>query len=124
MVDIVAVGNTRIITPAGESWDQWFDGPGISDDFMLSREQPADQEQQALGMDKYMLDTNIVIYTIKNRPERVREAFKKHDNQMCISSVTYGELIYGAECSSQPERSLADIEGLATRLEGMPMPMV
>jgi len=22
-VDIVAVGNTRIITPAGESWDQW-----------------------------------------------------------------------------------------------------
>lgn len=63
-----------------------------------------------------MLDTNIVIYTIRNNPERVREAFKKHDNQMCISSVTYGELIYGAERSSQPERNLADIEGLATRL--------
>jgi len=47
-VDIVAVGNTRIITPAGESWDQWFDGPGTSDDFMLSREQPADQEREAL----------------------------------------------------------------------------
>jgi len=47
-VDIVAVGNTRIITPAGESWDQWFDGPGASDDFMLNREQPADQEREAL----------------------------------------------------------------------------
>jgi antitoxin VapB len=47
-VDIVAVGNTRIITPAGESWDQWFDAPGVSDDFMLSREQPADQEREAL----------------------------------------------------------------------------
>ena len=71
-------------------------------------------------MIKYMLDTNIVIYTIKNRPTQVREAFKKHDSQMCISSVTYGELIYGAERSSQPERNLADIEGLAARVNIMP----
>lgn len=47
-VDIVAIGNTRIITPTGESWEQWFDGPGVSDDFMLSREQPADQERETL----------------------------------------------------------------------------
>ena len=47
-VDIVAVGNTRIITPAGETWDQWFDGPGVSDDFIFSREQPADQERETL----------------------------------------------------------------------------
>ena len=71
-------------------------------------------------MIKYMLDTNIVIYTIKNRPTQVRDAFKKHDNQMCISSVTFGELVYGAERSSQPERNLTDIEGLIARLEIMP----
>ncbi len=47
-VDIVAVGNTRIITPAGESWDQWFDSRGVSDDFMLDRDQPTDQEREAL----------------------------------------------------------------------------
>lgn len=46
-VDIVAIGNTRIITPAGESWDQWFDGPSASDDFMLDRDQPTDQEREA-----------------------------------------------------------------------------
>lgn len=46
-VEIVVVGNTRIITPAGESWDQWFDGPSISDDFMSNREQPEDQEREA-----------------------------------------------------------------------------
>jgi len=69
---------------------------------------------------KYMLDTNIVIYTIKNRPRQVREAFKQHENQMCISAVTKGELIYGAERSSQPERNLADIEGLIARLEAAP----
>jgi len=69
---------------------------------------------------KYMLDTNIVIYTIKNRPRQVREAFKQHENQMCISAVTLGELIYGAERSSQAERNLADIEGLIARLEVVP----
>jgi tRNA(fMet)-specific endonuclease VapC len=66
-----------------------------------------------------MLDTDIVIYTIKNRPEAARIAFRKHAGQMCISSVTWGELVYGAEKSSQPERNLADIEGLAARLEVM-----
>jgi tRNA(fMet)-specific endonuclease VapC len=66
---------------------------------------------------KYMLDTNIVIYTVKNRPQRVREAFKLHQGQVCISAVTLGELMYGAERSAQSERNLADIEGLTARLE-------
>lgn len=47
-VEIVAVGNTRIITPAGRSWDDWFDGPGVSSDFMTTREQPADQKREPL----------------------------------------------------------------------------
>lgn len=48
LVDIVAVGNARVIVPAGESWDQWFAGPGVSADFMQTRDQPADQERTAL----------------------------------------------------------------------------
>ena len=68
-------------------------------------------------MPKYMLDTNIVIYTIKNRPPRVREAFKRHDGQMCISSVTLGELMYGVERSVQPERNRRAIETMAARLD-------
>jgi len=47
-VDIVAIGNTRIITPAGGSWDVWFDGVGVSDDFMCERLQPEDQLREAL----------------------------------------------------------------------------
>ena len=66
---------------------------------------------------KYMLDTNIVIYTIKNRPQQVRESFKKHSGQLSISSVTLGELIYGAEKSSQPERNLSDIDAFTARLD-------
>jgi tRNA(fMet)-specific endonuclease VapC len=66
---------------------------------------------------KYMLDTNIAIYTIKNRPAEVREAFKAHDGQMCMSSVTLMELIYGAEASAAVERNLRVIEGFAARLQ-------
>lgn len=67
-----------------------------------------------------MLDTNIVIYTLKNRPAGVRETFKSHSGQMAISAVTLGELIYGAERSSQAERNLNDIEGMTARLEVLP----
>lgn len=45
-VDVVVVGRARIITPAGESWDSWFDGEGVTADFMAEREQPADQERE------------------------------------------------------------------------------
>ncbi|WP_236247659.1 type II toxin-antitoxin system VapB family antitoxin [Pseudomonas mosselii] len=45
-VDIVAVGRSRIISPAGESWDSWFEGDDVSSDFMANREQPADQERE------------------------------------------------------------------------------
>lgn len=68
-------------------------------------------------MIKYLLDTNILIYTIKNRPEEVRKTFNLHTGQMAISTITVGELIFGAERSAQPERNLADIEGLIARLE-------
>jgi antitoxin VapB len=47
-VHIVAVGNTRVITPAGESWDQWFNSPGVAADFMDTREQPEGQKRPAL----------------------------------------------------------------------------
>ncbi len=69
---------------------------------------------------KYMLDTNIVIYTIKKRPEQVRKIFKQHKGQMCISAITLGELVFGAEHSQQVERNLADIEGMVARLEVLP----
>ena len=69
---------------------------------------------------KYMLDTNIVIYTMKNRLQIVREAFRRHYGQMCISSVTHMELVYGAERSTSPERNLRELEGFAARLDVLP----
>ena len=66
---------------------------------------------------KYMLDTNIVIYTMKNKPASVKAALVKHYGQMSISSITMMELAYGAEKSANPERNLNVLEGFAARLE-------
>jgi tRNA(fMet)-specific endonuclease VapC len=71
-------------------------------------------------MIKFMLDTNICIFTIKNKPQIVREAFNLHDGQLCISAVTLMELIYGAEKSAAPEKNLAVVESFAARLEVLP----
>ncbi len=67
-------------------------------------------------MRKYLLDTNICIYTIKNRPSRVRNAFVRHQDQLCVSTVTAMELIFGAENSGAPQRNLAVVEGFLARL--------
>lgn len=69
---------------------------------------------------KYLLDTNIVTYTLKNRPQQVKRRFQRHQGQMAISAVTLGELVFGAEHSQQVERNLADIEAMAARLEVLP----
>jgi len=47
IVDVIAVGRTRIISPAGESWDSWFSGLGVTNDFMADREQPETQERES-----------------------------------------------------------------------------
>lgn len=55
---------------------------------------------------KYMLDTNICIYTIKNKPTVVRENFTRHDiSEVCISSLTLAELMHGAEKSQYKEKT-------------------
>jgi len=47
-VEIVAIGSKRTITPAGKSWDDWFEAEGVSDDFMTERMQPPDQLRDRL----------------------------------------------------------------------------
>lgn len=46
-VDVIVLGRTRILAPAGECWDSWFDGERVSDEFMATRDQPANQERDA-----------------------------------------------------------------------------
>ena len=67
-----------------------------------------------------MLDTNICIYVINDRPSEVRRIFNERAEQLCISSVSLAELHYGAVKSESPERSLSVAESFAARLEVLP----
>lgn len=54
----------------------------------------------------YMLDTNICIYAMKKRPEKVLQRLRNElDNGVCISSITLAELEYGMKHSSNPAKN-------------------
>ena len=54
----------------------------------------------------YMLDTNICIYAIKNKPEQVLEKLKQNlSNGICISAITLAELQHGIEKSMNREKN-------------------
>jgi len=47
-VNIIKLGRARLITPAGEGWDTWFESKGVTEDFMTDREQPEAQQRDDL----------------------------------------------------------------------------
>ena len=68
----------------------------------------------------YMLDTNICIDVMKTYPSDLREKFNALADQLCISSITLGELHYGAEKSTRRAENLTAIEHFVARLEVLP----
>ncbi|HEY5208778.1 MAG TPA: type II toxin-antitoxin system VapC family toxin [Stellaceae bacterium] len=63
-----------------------------------------------------MLDTNICIYVMKNYPARLQERFNRFAEQLCVSSITLGELYFGAEHSARPADHFRAVEEFAARL--------
>ena len=67
---------------------------------------------------KYMLNTNICIYAIKHKPENVIEELSKHDSSdVCVSSVTYAELVHGVEKSAAVEKNKLALLMLLANIE-------
>lgn len=66
-------------------------------------------------MIEYMLDTNICVYTIKNRPSPIRDKFVQHLGRVCVSSIVASELYYGAAKSGVPKHR-QDVESFLARL--------
>lgn len=48
-VEVVVIGNSRLITPANQCWDSWFDSSPVSNEFMMDREQPLLQERESFN---------------------------------------------------------------------------
>ena len=70
---------------------------------------------------KYMLDTNICIFIIKHKPESVIKKFMKLEpNDICISSITYAELVHGVEKSQAVEKNRIALTVLLSEIEIIP----
>lgn len=67
---------------------------------------------------KYMLDTNICIFSIKNKSTSLIQHLSKIDpSEICISSITLSELYYGVYKSQAKEKNLSALEKMLTSLE-------
>ena len=67
---------------------------------------------------RYMLDTNICIYAIKHKPEKVFLKLQETDPEdVCISSITYAELVHGVEKSASVERNRVALLLLLSNIE-------
>jgi tRNA(fMet)-specific endonuclease VapC len=70
---------------------------------------------------EFMLDTNICIYIIKNKPLRVINRLKKiEDSNVGISAITLSELLYGVSKSSRPAQNLMALAQFTAPLEILP----
>ena len=64
-------------------------------------------------MPRYMLDTNICIYLMKNQPPSVAHRFAEcRVGDVVISAITYAELEYGVFVSASPERERGNLDAL------------
>ncbi len=67
---------------------------------------------------KYMLDTNICIYLIKQKPPKVLKHFKSHTiGDIGISSITLAELRYGVAKSQHVEKNQQALDEFILPLE-------
>ena len=68
------------------------------------------------------MDTNICIYITKQRPASVLEKFEQLSvGEVSMSTITFGELLYGAEKSLHPKKTLHLLEELASLIPPIPL---
>ena len=61
---------------------------------------------------RFLIDTNIIIYSLK-KAGNVNDNFLKYkDDEMSLSVISYGELVFGAKKSSSVEKNLKTVENI------------
>jgi tRNA(fMet)-specific endonuclease VapC len=67
-----------------------------------------------------MLDTNLCIRVLRDRPQSIRERFNAEADGLCISTIVLSELLHGAGRSARPVENRREVDRLAARLEVLP----
>ena len=69
---------------------------------------------------RYMLDTNLCIRVLRDRPAHLRPRFNAEADSLCISTIVLTELLHGAAKSARPDHNRREVERFAARLEVLP----
>ena len=68
-------------------------------------------------MKQYLLDTNICIFFLQNKYDIVEKLERVGRKHCYISEITVAELLYGAACSANPEKHLAETHAFIDKFE-------
>lgn len=72
-------------------------------------------------MPRYMLDTNMCIYLMKNQPEQVARRFAACQiGDVLMSAITYAELQYGVATAKDPQRESGNLQSLIELIPVLP----
>jgi tRNA(fMet)-specific endonuclease VapC len=66
---------------------------------------------------RYMLDTNLCIRVLRDRPKRLRERFNAEAAALSVSSIVVYELVVGAETSPKAAETRREVERFLSRLD-------
>jgi tRNA(fMet)-specific endonuclease VapC len=69
---------------------------------------------------RYMLDTNLCIRVLRDRPAGLRQRFNREADALCISTIVLTELLVGAEKSNRPAENRREIDRFTGRLGVLP----
>jgi tRNA(fMet)-specific endonuclease VapC len=65
---------------------------------------------------RYLLDTNLCIHVLRDRPPALRERFNAEATGLAISTIVLTELLHGAAKSARPSDNCQQVESFAARL--------
>lgn len=65
---------------------------------------------------RYLLDTNLCIRVLRDRPAGLRERFNAEASGLCISTIILTELLHGAAKSARPIENREEVERFVARL--------
>lgn len=66
---------------------------------------------------RYLLDTNLCVRVLRDRPQGLRGRFNANAEALCISTVVLTELLHGAAKSARPDHNRREVERFAAKLE-------
>ena len=60
----------------------------------------------------YLIDTNIIVYRLKNLGNVNANFLKNKDKHMSLSVISYGELVFGAKKSKAVEKNMETVNAI------------